>query len=41
VGDAKTLVIAPSLTTHASLNDEEQEATGVTKDQIRVSVGIE
>lgn len=41
VGDAKTLVIAPSLTTHAPLTDEEQEATGVTKDQIRVSVGIE
>lgn len=41
MGDAKTLVIAPALTTHASLTDEEQEATGVTKDQIRVSVGIE
>ncbi|KAG2182500.1 hypothetical protein INT43_007431, partial [Umbelopsis isabellina] len=41
VGDAKTLVIAPSLTTHQQLTDEEQEASGVTKDAIRVSVGIE
>ncbi|CDH52654.1 o-acetylhomoserine o-acetylserine sulfhydrylase [Lichtheimia corymbifera JMRC:FSU:9682] len=41
VGDAKTLVIAPALTTHQQLSDEEQEAGGVTKDTIRVSVGIE
>ncbi|CDH52653.1 o-acetylhomoserine o-acetylserine sulfhydrylase [Lichtheimia corymbifera JMRC:FSU:9682] len=41
VGDAKTLVIAPALTTHQQLSDEEQEASGVTKDMIRVSVGIE
>ncbi|CAO3636352.1 unnamed protein product [Mucor hiemalis] len=41
VGDAKTLVIAPSLTTHQQLSDEEQEIAGVTKDMIRVSVGIE
>ncbi|CAO3690114.1 unnamed protein product [Umbelopsis vinacea] len=41
VGDAKTLVIAPYLTTHQQLNDVEQEASGVTKDAIRVSVGIE
>jgi len=41
VGDAKTLVIAPSLTTHQQLTDAEQEASGCTKDAIRVSVGIE
>ncbi|KAG2205098.1 hypothetical protein INT47_002192 [Mucor saturninus] len=41
VGDAKTLVIAPALTTHQQLTDEEQESAGVTKDMIRVSVGIE
>ncbi|KAI9490130.1 Cys/Met metabolism PLP-dependent enzyme-domain-containing protein [Zychaea mexicana] len=41
VGDAKTLIIAPALTTHQQLTDEEQEASGVTKDMIRVSVGIE
>ncbi|EPY51106.1 homocysteine synthase Met17 [Schizosaccharomyces cryophilus OY26] len=41
VGDAKTLVIAPAYTTHLQLNDSEQLSAGVTKDLIRVSVGIE
>lgn len=41
VGDAKTLVIAPAATTHQQLTDEEQVSSGVTKDLIRVSVGIE
>ncbi|KAJ3341832.1 Homocysteine synthase [Gonapodya sp. JEL0774] len=41
VGDAKTLVIHPGSTTHQQLSDEEQLSTGVTKDLIRVSVGIE
>jgi O-acetylhomoserine/O-acetylserine sulfhydrylase len=41
VGDAKTLVIHPASTTHEQLSDEEQVASGVTKDLIRVSVGIE
>ncbi|KAE8238269.1 hypothetical protein A4X06_0g8904 [Tilletia controversa] len=41
VGDAKTLIIHPASTTHRQLNDEEQVASGVTKDLIRVSVGIE
>ncbi|KAF7726531.1 Homocysteine synthase [Apophysomyces ossiformis] len=41
VGDAKTLVIPPALTTHQQLTEEEQLASGVTKDMIRVSVGIE
>ncbi len=41
VGDAKTLVIHPASTTHQQLSDEEQAATGVTPDLIRVSVGIE
>ena len=41
VGDAKTLVIHPSSTTHQQLTLEEQEASGVTTDSIRVSVGIE
>ena len=41
VGDAKTLVIHPSSTTHQQLSDAEQRASGVTPDQIRVSVGIE
>jgi O-acetylhomoserine/O-acetylserine sulfhydrylase len=41
VGDAKTLVIHPASTTHEQLSDEEQLSSGVTKDLIRVSVGIE
>ncbi|PVF94058.1 putative O-acetylhomoserine-lyase [Serendipita vermifera] len=41
VGDAKTLVIHPATTTHQQLTAEEQLASGVTPDLIRVSVGIE
>ena len=41
VGDAKTLVIHPASTTHQQLSNEEQLASGVTDDLIRVSVGIE
>lgn len=41
VGDAKSCVIAPATTIHGQLNDQEQEMAGVTKDTIRVSVGIE
>ncbi|KAG0333805.1 Homocysteine synthase [Podila horticola] len=41
VGDAKTLVISPASTTHQQLTDEEQRSAGVTKDLIRVSVGLE
>eukprot|EP00906_Rhabdomonas_costata_P008899 RCo012630 len=41
VGDAKTLVIHPASTTHSQLSDEEQLAAGVTKDLVRVSVGLE
>ena len=41
VGDAKTLVIHPNTTTHQQLSDEEQRASGVTPDLVRVSVGIE
>jgi O-acetylhomoserine (thiol)-lyase len=41
VGDAKSLIIHPASTTHSQLNDEEQLATGVTPDFIRLSVGIE
>lgn len=41
VGDAKTLVIHPASTTHQQLTAEEQVASGVTADLIRVSVGIE
>jgi len=41
VGDAKTLVIHPASTTHQQLSAEEQRTSGVSSDQIRVSVGIE
>jgi O-acetylhomoserine (thiol)-lyase len=41
VGDAKTLVIHPASTTHEQLSAEEQLASGVRPNQIRISVGIE
>jgi O-acetylhomoserine (thiol)-lyase len=41
IGDAKSLVIHPATTTHQQLTREEQEATGVTEDYIRLSVGLE
>ncbi len=41
VGDAKTLIIQPSATTHQQLSDEEQLASGVLPNLLRISVGIE
>ncbi len=41
IGDTKSLIIHPASTTHQQLSDEAQESTGVTKDLIRLSVGIE
>jgi len=41
VGDAKTLIIQPSATTHQQLSDSEQLAAGVKPNSLRVSVGIE
>jgi O-acetylhomoserine (thiol)-lyase len=41
VGDAKTLVIHPSSTTHSQLTEQEQLATGVTPEFVRLSIGIE
>jgi len=41
VGDAKTLVIHPSSTTHQQLAEQEQKEAGVLPEQVRVSVGIE
>jgi len=41
VGDAKTLIIQPSATTHQQLSEEEQAAAGITPQLLRVSVGIE
>jgi O-acetylhomoserine (thiol)-lyase len=41
IGDAKTLIIHPASTTHAQLSADEQRASGVTPDLVRLSVGIE
>ena len=41
IGDTKSLIIHPASTTHQQLSEAEQEATGVTKDLIRLSVGLE
>ena len=41
IGDAKSLVIHPASTTHQQLTKEEQKATGVTEDYIRLSIGLE
>ncbi len=41
IGDAKTLAIHPATTTHLQLSEEQQAATGVTPDYIRLSIGIE
>tara|TARA_B110000114_G_C15086229_1_gene396196 strand:+ start:658 stop:1947 length:1290 start_codon:yes stop_codon:yes gene_type:complete len=41
IGDTKSLIIHPASTTHQQLDDAAQEATGVTKDLIRLSVGLE
>lgn len=41
IGDSKSLVIHPASTTHQQLTVEEQAATGVTPDFIRLSIGIE
>ncbi len=41
IGDAKSLVIHPASTTHQQLTREEQQATGVTEDYIRLSIGLE
>ena len=41
VGDAKSLAIHPASTTHEQLSAEEQIASGVLPNQVRISVGIE
>lgn len=41
IGDTKSLIIHPASTTHQQLSEEQQIATGVTKDLIRLSVGLE
>lgn len=41
IGDSKSLIIHPTSTTHQQLTEEQQVTTGVTKDLIRLSVGLE
>lgn len=41
VGDAKTLIIHPSSTSHSQLTEKEQIEAGITPDLIRLSVGLE
>lgn len=41
VGDAKSLVLHPSSTSHSQLSEAEQKAGGLTTDLVRLSVGIE
>ena len=41
IGDTKSLIIHPASTTHQQMSDEEQLSSGVTKDLVRLSVGLE
>lgn len=41
IGDTKSLIIHPASTTHQQLSEEDQTRTGVSRDLIRLSVGIE
>ncbi|WP_424982916.1 O-acetylhomoserine aminocarboxypropyltransferase/cysteine synthase family protein [Maritalea sp. S77] len=41
IGDAKSLACHPASTTHRQLNDDELKAAGVSRDLVRISVGIE
>ncbi|MBV2235900.1 MAG: O-acetylhomoserine aminocarboxypropyltransferase/cysteine synthase [Sterolibacterium sp.] len=41
IGDAKSLACHPASTTHRQLNDEELKSAGVSRDLVRICVGIE
>jgi O-acetylhomoserine (thiol)-lyase len=41
VGDAKSLALHPASTSHSQLSEEEQKASGLTPDLVRLSIGIE
>ena len=41
IGDAKSLACHPASTTHRQLNDEELARAGVSRDLVRLSIGIE
>ena len=41
IGDAKSLACHPATTTYRQLNDAELESAGVSRDMVRLSIGIE
>ncbi|MBN2297225.1 MAG: O-acetylhomoserine aminocarboxypropyltransferase/cysteine synthase [Deltaproteobacteria bacterium] len=41
IGDAKSLIIHPASTTHQQLNAQQQKASGIVPEMIRLSIGIE
>ena len=41
VGDAKSLILHPASTSHSQLSEEQQRASGLTPDLIRLSIGLE
>jgi O-acetylhomoserine (thiol)-lyase len=41
VGDAKSLVLHPSSTSHSQLSEAQQKAGGLTPDLVRLSIGLE
>jgi O-acetylhomoserine (thiol)-lyase len=41
VGDAKSLALHPASTSHSQLTEEQQKASGLTPDLVRLSIGIE
>jgi O-acetylhomoserine (thiol)-lyase len=41
VGDAKSLAIHPSSTTHSQMNEQQQKAAGLQPELVRLSIGIE
>jgi len=41
VGDAKSLALHPASTSHGQLSEEQQRASGLTPELVRLSIGIE
>jgi O-acetylhomoserine (thiol)-lyase len=41
VGDAKSLILHPASTSHSQLTEEQQKSSGLTRDLVRLSVGLE
>ncbi len=41
LGDSKSLITHPATTTHSNIEPEEQQALGITKGMVRLSVGLE